>query len=46
MLKYDKIAEPDMYLGAIFSKMLLKGSKTCCNIFSGQYVNAVVAIAE
>ena len=41
-LKYDKIADPYMYLGATFSEMSLEGAKMCQTIFDEECVKSYV----
>jgi hypothetical protein len=45
-LKDDKIAEPDVYLGATLSKMSLVGGKECWTMSPEQYVRAAVNNVE
>jgi hypothetical protein len=45
-LKDDKIAEPDVYLGATIAKMSLDNGKTCWTMSSEQYVKAAVTNVE
>jgi hypothetical protein len=41
-LKDDKIAEPDVYLGATIAKMSLDNGETCWTMLPEQYVKAAV----
>ena len=45
-LKDDKIAEPDVYLGATLAKMPLENGKTCWTMSPEQYVKAAVTNVE
>ncbi len=45
-LKDDKIAEPDVYLGATLSKMKLANGKECWTMSPEQYVKAAVTNVE
>ena len=45
-LKDDKIAEPDVYLGATLSKMSLDNGQTCWTMSPEQYVKAAVTNVE
>jgi hypothetical protein len=45
-LKDDKIAEPDVYLGATISKMTLSDGKVCWTMSPEQYVKAAVNNVE
>jgi hypothetical protein len=45
-LKDDKIAEPDVYLGATLSKMKLESGKQCWTMSPEQYVKAAVTNVE
>jgi hypothetical protein len=45
-LKNDKIAEPDMYLGATLKKMKLASGKTCWTMSPEEYVKSAVANVE
>jgi hypothetical protein len=45
-LKDDKIAEPDVYLGATISKMTLSDGKVCWTMPPEQYVKAAVNKVE
>jgi hypothetical protein len=45
-LKNDKIAEPNVYLGATITKMLLGYGETCWTMSPEQYVKAVVTNVE
>jgi hypothetical protein len=45
-LKDDKIAEPDVYLGATLSKMKLDSGKQCWTMSPEQYVKAAVTNVE
>jgi hypothetical protein len=45
-LKDDKIAEPDVYLGATIAKMSLDDGETCWTMSPEQYVRAAVANSE
>jgi hypothetical protein len=45
-LKDDKIAEPDVFLGATIAKMSLDNGETCCTMLPEQYVKAAVTNVE
>ena len=45
-MKDDKIAEPDVYLGATLSKMSLDNGQTCWTMSPEQYVKAAVNNVE
>jgi hypothetical protein len=45
-LKDDKIAEPDVYLGAMIAKMSLDNGETCWTMSPEQYVKAAVTNVE
>jgi hypothetical protein len=45
-LKDDKIAEPDVYLGATIAKMSLDNGETCWTMSPEQYVKAAVTNVE
>ncbi len=45
-LKDDKIAEPDVYLGATLSRMKLESGKHCWTMSPEQYVKAAVTNVE